>query len=267
MSTTIYYFTGTGNSLHIAKCLKEKLNECELIPIAGIIKQNSINATSEKVGLIFPIYTWALPKIVYDFIEKIDLSNTKYIFAVTTMGGFSKQYVEQALNKLLKPKNKELDAALHIRVFSNYIVANRINPLPRSKEKIKKRIKKAELKLEQIVEIVRNSKKGKTKKGAKYPKMKGSYEYFIKTVNSSDEKYYSDEKCNGCGICQQICPVDNIKLINEKPEWQHNCQFCLGCLHYCPQKAIQYGEQTINRARYNHPYITTKELINQKAKK
>ena len=179
------------------------------------------------------------------------------------MGGFSKQYVEQVLNKLLKPKNKKLDAALNIRVFSNYIVVARFNPLP-SKEKREKRIKKAELKLEKIVEIIRHNKRKKTKTGAIYTKMKGSYEYFIKTVNRSDEKYYSDEKCNGCGICQQICPVDNIKLINEKPDWQHNCQFCLGCLHYCPQKAIQYGKQTLKRERYNHPYIKLKELINQK---
>jgi len=263
MKTTIYYFSGTGNSLHIAKCLKEKLNECELIPIAGLMKQSSISATAEKVCFVFPIYTWALPKLVYDFVEKIDLSNTKYIFAIATMGGFSKQYVEQALNKLLKPKNKELDAALNIRVFSNYIVANRINPLP-SKIKQEKRIKNAELKLKKIVEIIRHNKKKKTKKGAIYTKMKGSYEYFLKTVNKSDEKYYSDEKCNGCGICQQICPVDNIKLLNDKPEWQHKCQLCLGCLHYCPQEAIQYGKNSLNRERYNHPNITIKDLINQK---
>ena len=29
-NTTIYYFSGTGNSLHMAKCLKEKLDDCEL---------------------------------------------------------------------------------------------------------------------------------------------------------------------------------------------------------------------------------------------
>ena len=68
--TTLYYFTGTGNSLYIAKCLKDKLNECELISIASLINQNSINATSEKVGFIFPVYTWSLPKIVYDFVRR-----------------------------------------------------------------------------------------------------------------------------------------------------------------------------------------------------
>jgi len=95
------------------------------------MKQDSINATSEKVGFVFPVYDWALPKIVYDFIEKIDLSNTKYIFAVATMGGFSDQHVAPAIVKLLEPKNKELDAAYNIRIFSNNIWgAKRFNPVP-----------------------------------------------------------------------------------------------------------------------------------------
>ncbi len=245
----------------MAKCLKEKLNECELLPIAYLINQNSINATSEKVGFVFPVYNWALPKIVADFIEKIDLSNTKYIFAVCTKGGPGKQYVIPMLNSLLKPKNKKLDAAFLIKVFSAFILA-RHNPL-HSIEKQEKRIKDAELKLDKIAELIRNNEKGKGKKGSIIP-MKGSYKSFIEKVNTEDENYYSDEKCNGCGICQKICPVDNIKLVNDKPEWQHKCQQCLGCLHYCPQKAIQFGEYTQGRERYNHPHIKVKELINQK---
>ncbi len=154
--------------MHIAKCLKEKLNDCELLPIASLINQNSINATSEKVGFVFPVNSWGLPKIVYDFIEKIDLSSTKYLFAVTTMGGFSNQYVAPLLTKLLKPKNKELDAAYNLRIFSNNIWGSeRINPVP-TKEKGDKRRKKAELKLVKIADIIRNNRRGKVKKSSIY---------------------------------------------------------------------------------------------------
>ena len=139
-------------------------------------------------------------------------------------------------------------------------LAKRINPLP-SKEKIKKRIKKAELKLEEIAEKIRKNQKEKTSKESKFP-MKRSYEKFLREANSMDENYYADENCNGCGICEKLCPVDNIKLVNEKPEWQHKCEVCLGCINYCPQKAIQYGENTLKRERFNHPYIKVKELMN-----
>jgi len=259
--TTIYYFSGTGNSLHMAKSLNDKLYDSELISIAGLINQDSIIATSEKVGFIFPVYTWALPKIVADFIEKIDLRNTKYIFALCTKGGPGRQYVIPVMNKLLKSKNKELDAAFLIKVFSAVIVGGH-NPM-HSKEKQLDRITKAELKLDAIAEQISNNVKGKGKKSSLIP-MKGNYESFIESVNTDDKNFYIDENCNGCGICQKICPVSNISLVDKKPEWQHKCQQCYGCLHYCPKKAIQFGENTPGRERYNHPHIKLRELINQK---
>ena len=146
--TTIYYFSGTGNSLHIAKKLKEKLNECELTPIAGLINQNSISATSEKVGFVFPVHCRGLPKMVYDFVEKINLDEAKYIFAVATKGAPFKQLVKQVLNTLLIPKGKKLDAVFEIRIFSNNIMGSSwYNPVP-SRGKQEKRIRKAESKLE-----------------------------------------------------------------------------------------------------------------------
>ncbi len=263
--TTIYYFSGTGNSLHTAKCLQEKLNDCELLPIASLMKQESITATSEKVGFIFPIHCRALPKIVHDFVEKIDLSNTKYIFALATKGSPFKQLVMQVLNLLLQPKNKTIDAVFEIRIFSNNIFGTKgISPLP-SKKKRERRIRNAESKLDDIVGLIRDNQQGKNSEIFHFA-LKGSYKSHLEEVNTTDEKYYSDENCNGCGICEKLCPVDNIKLVNEKPEWQHKCQQCLACLHYCPQKAIQLGEFTPGRERYNHPKIKLKELIDQNPK-
>ena len=68
MKTTIYYFSGTGNSLKIARDIAEKLEECELIPIAKVWQQDQLASTSKNVGFIFPLYYFGLPKIVYDFI-------------------------------------------------------------------------------------------------------------------------------------------------------------------------------------------------------
>jgi Pyruvate/2-oxoacid:ferredoxin oxidoreductase delta subunit len=179
------------------------------------------------------------------------------------MGGFSEQYVAPKLNELLKPKNKELDLSTNLRVFSNNIWGGkRINPVP-NRKKGEKRIKKAEVKLEGIVDLIRNNQKGKAKKKSKFP-MKSSYDKFLNEVNTMDEKYYTNENCNGCGICEKICPVDNIKLVNDKPEWQHGCQMCTACLHYCPQIGIEWGEFTVGRERYQNYYIKVKELMDQK---
>ena len=55
----IYYFTGTGNSLKIARVLAEKLEDSDLIPIAKVWEMENLASTSEKVGFIFsPILFW-----------------------------------------------------------------------------------------------------------------------------------------------------------------------------------------------------------------
>jgi ferredoxin len=42
--------------------------------------------------------------------------------------------------------------------------------------------------------------------------------------------FVTDGKCNGCGICQRICPVDNIAMIDNKPAWLDHCEGCFACL-------------------------------------
>ena len=69
MKTTLYYFTGTGNSLSIAKGIGAELEDAELIFMANLWKDDEITTDSEKVGFIFPMYYFGLPQIVYEFIK------------------------------------------------------------------------------------------------------------------------------------------------------------------------------------------------------
>ena len=69
------------------------------------------------------------------------------------------------------------------------------------------------------------------------------------------------EKCTACGLCERICPRDNIKRPEGSPVWEHRCVECLGCLHICPAKAIEYGEITKGRKRYRHKAITPADLL------
>jgi ferredoxin len=83
---------------------------------------------------------------------------------------------------------------------------------------------------------------------------------FRETVMESDNKFYVDENCTSCGICEQVCPVNNIKIIEGKPEWLHQCQQCLACINYCPEEAIQYGNKTLTTGRYYHPEVDNKAI-------
>ncbi len=46
------------------------------------------------------------------------------------------------------------------------------------------------------------------------------------------------KKCNGCGTCVEICPVQAIKIENEKAIINDDCVECGACMSECPQGAI-----------------------------
>jgi ferredoxin len=83
---------------------------------------------------------------------------------------------------------------------------------------------------------------------------------FHRRVNQSDDLFYADDNCTGCGICETVCSLNNIILKNSRPEWLHKCQQCLGCINYCPENAIQYGTTTLGKRRYHHPRIEPEDL-------
>ena len=62
-------------------------------------------------------------------------------------------------------------------------------------------------------------------------------------------------------MCKIICPVDNIKMINNKPIWLGNCTDCMACINICPKEAINIGTTTLKKNRYRNPYIEVKELV------
>ena len=155
MKTIIYYFSGTGNSLKIAKDLAEKLDDCELVPIAKVWQKDRIVATSEKVGFIFPLYYWGLPRIVYNFIEKIDLDKANYIFAVVTRDGDMDGVPLIQIQKILTEKSKTFSSGFFVPMPNNNIVDDVLN----SKEVENEKFKEVKDQVKNIAEFIGENKK------------------------------------------------------------------------------------------------------------
>ena len=73
MTTEIYYFTGTGNSLVVASGLSERLGG-DLIPVASCVGHDAIRSRADVIGIVFPVYYGELPVIMKRFAGKLDLS-------------------------------------------------------------------------------------------------------------------------------------------------------------------------------------------------
>ena len=47
-----------------------------------------------------------------------------------------------------------------------------------------------------------------------------------------------NEKCTGCAACIDVCPVNAIKIENEKAVVSEDCIDCGACISQCLAKAI-----------------------------
>ena len=65
------------------------------------------------------------------------------------------------------------------------------------------------------------------------------------------ELFTASDSCVGCGLCAKMCPLNNIKITDGKPSWGTTCTHCMACLGNCPKEAIEYGDKTVNKGKYN----------------
>lgn len=63
----IFYFTGTGNSLYMARQLTEE--NTELLSIPQMVKQGKYEFEADEIGIVYPIYGHMPPNMVRKFIQ------------------------------------------------------------------------------------------------------------------------------------------------------------------------------------------------------
>jgi ferredoxin len=285
MRTEIYYFSGTGNSLHVAKELQARIPETRLIPIVSLLHGDTVKTGAETVGLVFPQYASSTPKVVNRFIGRLDLATAKYIFAIATRGGTT-CYAFGQIDKLLKKKGRRLDAyfVLTMPGGSEPLVEEYAEKI--TEERIARLESEMLGRLDSIGAIITAHKINRDEDcrgiDAPPPAFLKPYMPIIKLLElhliplgklaESNFGFYADSKCTGCGLCEQVCLAQKIRMVNGKPMWQKKaeCFGCLACLNYCPETAVQVEStwylksRTPENGRYHHPEITAKDIAGQK---
>lgn len=238
METIIYYFTGTGNSLTVAKDLAEKLEPARLEPIAAQVKKSSLSLSGDRIGIVCPIYMWGLPLIVLEFIDKLTLRGSPYLFGALTYGGFPGSALKQ-LKKKLEQKGGKLSAGVCVAMPENYIPLFKVP----GEMKQKDMFLKEKIQISALADIIKEGREGKIQSG--FP-LANEVCNLINVICKAktyqmDKKFRVNEKCNSCEICKKVCPVDNIEMKEGKPQWLHHCIQCFACLHWCPRYKLGSG--------------------------
>lgn len=257
----IYYFSGTGNSYAVAKALADSLQE-PLQDIAQAVKEDFYTCTlteGERLGFVFPIYAWAPPKMVLDFVKQLKLhyAYDPYIFAVCTCGASAGRSID-LLEEALEESGLTLNSGFSVIMPDNCITLFEAE----SEASIHKKLAAAEKTIRRIAKAIHAGKTEffRVRRG----RFANTLSYVVNPLfqkgGMKTKAFYATDACISCGLCEKVCTSGCIQMTVGKPVWtEDTCNMCLACLHRCPVTAIQYGKKTIRRERYLHPLYQTKE--------
>ena len=247
----VFYFTGTGNSLYIAK----QLEECP-VSIPQARKQHPSEYTAERIGIVAPIYGHEMPQMVKDFLKET-VFHTDYFYIILTYGNRHGGAAELA---------KQFCDAFGVTVNYINVIQMVDNWLPSFDMNEQKALDKQIP--QQLAPILADLKAKRNAISPVTDADRAAHRQFLARTSQMPADAWQhllkiSDACIGCGICEKVCPSGSIRVENGKAvHHAGNCQTCLACTHACPQKAIGLAVPEKNpNARYRNEYISLQEII------
>ena len=212
----ILYFTGTGNSRHIARLISKEIDD-EIMSINELIKSGSNNEIKSDKPFVFiaPTYAWRIPMVVEKFIKNIKLSGNRKVYFILTCGADTGD-ATSFLKDISKEKGLEFMGLRALVMPDNYIV---MYSTP-SDEENERRIKNVEEEVNKIVKYIVSGRKFEENKTTIIDRMKSnSINKMFYKIYVSAKGFHTTGKCISCGKCEGLCPLNNIILVDGKPKW------------------------------------------------
>lgn len=254
----VYYWSGTGNSLRVAKWIGEEASNNGLSGILSSIhlsnpEEELLDSSETLLGIVLPAHGFTAPWPVIKFCARLPRRKHCHAIVVSTKGA---TYPEFYLPGLACSANWVILLLLFLKGFkvrgvrSLDMPVNWISLVQGLKEKHAHHfIKQSKEKSHQFMQCIFS---GKT--------------FFLSTNNMLEltvglillpvsllyiiigrlflaKLFFANKNCNSCEICQKNCPHQAIKMkgTEKRPYWTFKCESCMRCMNYCPKRAIEAG--------------------------
>jgi len=246
----ILYFTGTGNSRYVAERISRRLeDDCEDL-FERLRDRNYEEIASDRPFVIVcPTHGWQIPHILRDWLKKAKLSGNRNLYFVMDCGSEIGN-AEKYLRVLCREIGMEFRGVAEVVMPENYIA---MFDAPEKTEA---------LEIVEAADPVIDAAAGRIAKGLDLlPEHVGAVDRlksgivntaFYKLFVRSD-KFTAGDTCTRCGKCVRSCVTRNITLGTDGPVWGGNCTHCMACICGCPEGAIEYGNISRGKPRYQCP--------------
>jgi ferredoxin/flavodoxin len=268
----IYFFSGSGNSLLVARDLAERTGAA-LIPLASLEDRAEVVSKADSVGIVFPAYDFKAPKIVERFVSKLTLKPDAWLFAVATCGitplGTLKKFAG-----LLSRSGKKLSAGFAVVLPHNAVGSDIF-----SAEENAVKIAAWDARADAVAAAIRERRTMPPERTGFFrafllsgmvfraiPKLAPFLWHLIRH-GAASLAFRTADSCNGCGTCSRSCPVLNIVMDEGRPRWEDHCEGCFACWHACPKAAIRVGSFAAIIPQYRHPRVKLKEIAAQRGRR
>ncbi len=265
----IYYFSGTGNSLYVAREIAKAFEGAELVPILSVLKYGKTDVDADCAGFVFPIHMNAMPWPVKEFVEKCGLDRCGEIFAVATHGGLSGK-TEAFVREVFAKKGHSLWFYEDIKMINNTpkgVAPKPLMTLDWEKGITEDKIREIEARTkERVAGIVERIKKKQPKEAAAKAGVLTRLLWKVSEASRPKLEFLLSDSCTGCGICDRVCLSNRVRMENGKPIWPKAspCYYCYACFNFCPVQAIGVKHYTKKEGRYHYPGISAEDIASQK---
>ena len=253
-SRIVFFFTGTGNSLHVARQFSDNP-----LSIPQVMKDpDNLVFEADEIGIVYPIYGHMPPHMVQEFLEKATLK-AKYLWAIATYGNRSLNAAE-LFDEIARGQGLQFNYITSLLMVDNFLPAFDMND-----EKLKE--KKEDRWIEYIKRDIDERKEWIEPATEEQRRLHwGDRERVIQPASgrpgmSAAMFFDVTDACVQCEACVSVCPKGNLSLQDGKITWQGDCEMCFACVQNCPQKAIKLRMPERNpEARYRNPHVTLADI-------
>ncbi len=243
----IYWFSGTGNTLLVARAMGDRFAQRGVM--ARLQQMEDCDPAdvdaSHTIGIACPVAAQSTYPPVWRFVRGLPDTDGTGVFLIDTLMLHSGGIVGPMRSRLERKGYTPL-GAIEVRMPGNFL-RKKADP-DKTARKVEAGMTKARAFTDDIVDGRSNWRRCLPWEWLFLASCRLCYGR-LGLVRKFFRLSVDHEKCDSCGLGEELCPVGAISLRDGRPEFSSECIACMRCASYCPEEAILLNGKDYARNR------------------